>query len=166
MAMNNFKVDLKYSLEARDLEGLDQFYHKVFPNLERIELVEDKERQLRGIDKILHFKNGKQISIDEKKRRTTYPDILLEEYSNWENRKVGWLGKEKYTDYIIYIKTQSMEIYFLPFLLLQMVWIKNYKAWLGKYGRIFSDNKYYRTSNIPVPTEILLETLKNEMVLI
>ena len=162
---NDFNLDLKYSLDNRDAAGLDNFYFRVFPHLERIELVEDLEQQKKGIDKILHFKNGKSILIDEKKRRKDYGDILLEEYSNFDNKKVGWLGREKYTDYIVYVIMESMTIYLLPFLLLQLAWIHNYKNWLNKYGRKFADNNSYRTSNIAIPPDVLLEVIKAELTL-
>ena len=163
--MNEFYSDLKYSLDARDLEGLDKFYFRVFPHLKSIELVEDLEEQKKGIDKKLHLENGKILLIDEKKRRKDYGDILLEEYSNYENKKVGWLGRDKYTYYIVYVIQESMTIYLLPFLLLQLAWIHNYKSWLERFGRKFADNKYYKTSNIPVPTDVLLEAIKNEITL-
>lgn len=163
---NNFNLDLRYSLENRDTEGLDKFYFKVFPNLEKIENVEDLGLQKKGIDKILHFKNEKKILIDEKKRRKDYGDILLEEYSDYDNKKVGWLGRTKHTDYIVYVIMESMTIYLLPFLLLQKAWISNYKNWSEKYERKFAQNNGYRTSNIPVPAEELLTAIKNEMVLL
>lgn len=163
--MNEFNTDLKYSLDSRDLAGLDKFYFQVFPHLKSIELVENLEEQKKGIDKKLHFECGKILLIDEKKRRKDYGDILLEEYSNFESKKVGWLSRDKYTDYIVYVIQETMTIYLLPFLLLQLAWRNNYKNWLEKYGRKFADNKYYRTSNIPIPIDILLEAIKNEIVL-
>ena len=102
MKFNEFHTDLEYSLNNRENEMFDEFYFRAFPSLARIELVEDLHLQKRGVDKILHLKNTKQILIDEKKRRKDYGDILLEEYSNWERKVVGWLGQDKHTDYIVY----------------------------------------------------------------
>lgn len=163
MKYNDFNIDLEYSLEERENEIFDRFYFRIFPHLEKIKLVEDKSMQLKGIDKILIFENGKKLTIDEKKRRKDYGDILLEEYSNYETKKIGWLGREKYTDYIVYAIMSTKKIYIFPFLILQLAWIENYKSWLKKYGRRFAQNKEYRTSNIPIPTEILLNAIKNKM---
>lgn len=160
---NNFDLDLKYSLENRDGGAINDFYYKIFPTLRRIESVKDLELQKRGIDKILHLSSGKKILIDEKKRRKDYGDILLEEYSNYEKKKIGWLGREKHTDYIVYIIMDGMTIYLLPFLLLQLAWVHNYRNWLKTYGRKFAQNKYYKTSNIPIPVEVLLTAIENEM---
>lgn len=158
--MNNFNTDLLYSLESNFDKTINEAYYHAFPHLVKINEVEDKERQMLGIDKELVFKNGNTVYVDEKKRRTDYGDILLEEYSNFETKRVGWLGKDKYTDYVVYVIMPSKKVYFLPFLLLQKVWLENYHEWLIKYGRKFADNGTYKTSSIPVPTEELLSNLK------
>jgi len=168
MEMNNFNKDLQYSFDLKDENFINNFYFKVFPNLERIENVIEMELQKRGIDKVLHFKNGKQILIDEKKRRVNYGDILIEEFSNYENKKWGWIGRDKHTDYIIYIIMDIQKIYLLPFLLLQKAWINNYKLWVSDYGRKFAKNYnknnefIYTTSNIAIPTNVLFEAIKKE----
>ena len=157
---NDFSTDLEYSLENNSDEEIDGKYYKAFPHLIRIEKVIDKERQMQGIDKILIFENGHRINVDEKKRRKDYGDILLEEYSDYDKKKIGWLGREKHTDYITYIVEPSKKIYFLPFILLQKVWRENYMDWVTTYGRKFAQNEFYRTSNIAVPTIVLLEKIK------
>ncbi len=157
--MNNFDIDLQYSIEERDNEDLDNFYKRVFPDLKEIEFVEDLELQKKGIDKILRFNNGKEVMIDEKKRRKDYGDILLEEYSDYDKKTWGWLNRSKHTDYIIYYIVPTNKIYIFPFLILQLTWLRNYGDWLNQYGRKFAINKNYKTSNIPIPTDILLKEL-------
>ena len=159
----HFQMELAYSLEERGNEMFDKFYFRVFPHLKSIELVKDINLQKLGIDKILIFESNKRIFIDEKKRRKDYGDILLEEYSDFDNKKIGWLSRSKFTDYIVYALMDTKKIYLLPFQLLQLAWISNYGKWLNEYGRKFSNNENYRTSNIPIPTEILLESIKQEM---
>ena len=157
--MNDFEIDLQYSIEERDNQDLNNFYKRIFPDLTKIEFAYDLELQKKGIDKILHFKNGKTVLIDEKKRRKDYGDILLEEYSNYEEKIWGWLNREKHTDYLIYYIVPTSKIYIFPFLILQLTWLRNYKKWLENYGRKFAINKNYKTSNIPIPTEILLKEI-------
>lgn len=161
--MNNFKSDLAFSLNASDNEAADNIYYKLFPHLVRIENITDKKQQLQGIDKKLYFTDGNFITIDEKYRRKFYGDILLEEYSNFEKKKLGWLSREKHTDYISYIFLGENKLYFLPFLILQMAWINNHKKWLALYGRKLANNKYYQTSNIAIPVDILFKSMEEIM---
>lgn len=161
--MNDFQTDLEYSLEERENEIFDRFYFRVFPNLKTVELVSEIRLQLDGIDKRLIFNNGKAVLVDEKKRRKDYGDILLEEYSDFERKKIGWLGRHKKTDYIVYAVMPSQKVYLLPFLLLQKAWIRNYKYWTSIYERKFAENEGYRTSNIPIPVNVLLDAILKEM---
>jgi hypothetical protein len=57
----------------------------------------------------------------------------------------------------------SKKVYFLPFLLLRKVWVSNYENWLSKYARRFAPNKTYRTSNIPIPVDVLFKALHEAM---
>jgi len=161
--VNDFVTDLAWSFEIADDQSLDAFYRKTFPHLERIEKVQDLALQRRGIDKILHMKSGKSYFVDEKKRRTAYPDILIEEYSDFDRRRVGWIGKDKYTDYLVYAIMPTQTVYLFPFLLLQLAWLRNYSQWLARYGRKFAANKGYRTSNIAVPGGALIDAIRWEM---
>jgi len=163
MNYNDFATDLQFSLDSRDDKSLNELYHKAFPHLKKIIIVDDLKMQKRGIDKILIMASGKEILVDEKKRRKDYGDILLEEYSNFEKKEWGWLNRSKYTDYIVYVIVPSKKVYFLPFLLLQKAWLKNYPDWLKAYGQEFAKNQFYTTSNIPIPTTVLLESIKTEM---
>ena len=158
-----FEKDLNYSLDLEDDKIFNEVYYKKFPHLKRIETITDIARQRKGIDKILHLHCGKKILIDEKKRRKDYGDILIEEYSDLDKKKVGWISREKYTDYIVYFVMPSKKVYFLPFILMQLAWIENYEIWKNKYGRKIADNKTYKTSNIPVPLKVLTESLIVQM---
>lgn len=160
---NDFNINLQYSIDNNDDKILSDLYYRVFPLLKSIEIVSDIELQKKGIDKILHFFNGKKLFIDEKKRRKNYNDILIEEYSVFENKTWGWLNRGMITDYIVYIIMDVKIAYFLPFQLLQKAWLRNYTQWLNEYGRIFAQNKNYRTSNIPIPTNVLLDSIKHEI---
>lgn len=159
--IHDFKTSLKFSyLYDGDINA---FYEELFPTLVNIEIITDKIRQKQGIDKILHFKSGKKIFIDEKKREKDYGDILLEEYSIWEEKVNGWLKDEKKTDYIVYIILPIKTIYFLPYLLVRNAFLENYSKWLENYGRVFAENKGYYTSNIPVIESELFKAINNQM---
>ena len=160
--LNNFHNDLEYSMELRDDERLDDFYKAAFPMLERIEFCSEISMQQKGIDKIIYFSNGNAISIDEKKRRKDYGDILLEIWKNKEQKKPGWLFYSQ-CDYIVYAILGANKIYLLPVLLLQMAWKNNGKEWLGKYDLKIANNGSYDTVNIAIPTDVLLNAISNEM---
>jgi hypothetical protein len=160
--MNDFNTDLAYANNSADNYLIDSFYKTKFPGLKEIQFVEDLEMQKLGIDKILHFENGKQVTIDEKKRRVDYGDILLELWKNKEMKKPGWLFTCQ-CDYVSYIVMPTSKIYLLPTLLLTCVWATNSKYWLEKYEQKYSKNKGYTTVNIAIPTDILLEAIAGQM---
>ena len=164
---NEFYASLEQSLADSKAEFIDRAYYKAFPHLTGIKVVEDKVLQKKGIDKIL-FIGEKQVFVDEKIRKTEkdYPDILLEEYSNEARKTIGWMGRDKYTDYISYIKFYQKKMYLLPFLLLQLAWRQNYFDWKNRFGVCLAKNydcntkKYlYTTTNIPVPIPVLYKSL-------
>jgi hypothetical protein len=161
--MNDFPTDLQYSLESNDDEYINSRYFVAFPHLVKVETNTDIELQYKGIDKILHFSNGHSYYVDEKKRRKDYGDILIEEYSNFETKRIGWISKEHYTDYISYIVYPTKIMYILPFLILQRVWLQNYNEWQLQYGRKFAQNDGYTTSNIAIPKDILFKELVESM---
>ena len=73
----------------------DEFYD--------VEVVYDKKRQFMWIDKVIFLQNGCEVSIDDKIRFKYYWDILLEEWSNYEDRRVWWACRDDLaTDYIFY----------------------------------------------------------------
>jgi hypothetical protein len=160
--INNFNIDLEYSIDKREDEIFTRFYNKAFPNIQKIEFIEDLQKQKQGIDKIIYFKSGKTISIDEKKRRKWYGDILLELWSVYEHKKRGWLFTCQ-CDYIVYAVMPEQKVFLLPSLLLKKAWNTNKDKWL-KYKEINAQNKGYVTKSIAVPVNELLEAIKNEMV--
>jgi len=158
--VNDFKVDLEWSLDSSEDELFNDFYYKAFPNIKEIEFCEDMERQRKGFDKIIHFQNGNWFAIDEKKRRVDYGDILLEIWSV-DKKKRGWL----YTcqcDYIVYAIMPTKKIYLLPTLLLKKAWITNKDKWIN-YKPIIARNKTYVTESRSIKTDELLSAISNEM---
>lgn len=133
--------------------------------------VPDKDRQKIGVDKILRFRLRSSIAIDEKLREKAYPDILLEEYSNWELKRPGWLMAGSAADYISYVVRPTKRIYLIPYYKLKSNWDRNYQTWLTKYGRKFGKTEcddgrvIYQTSNIPVPKSEVQIEFSNDSVL-
>lgn len=174
MKLNEFHVDLKYSQDKTEDQIINDFYRKFFPNMKEVKATSNFNltAQKSGIDKIITLNNGKEIKIEEKKRRTDYGDILLEEWSvfrNGKGEKKGWTGDpKKVSDYIIYIILPK--IYIFPYDMLQLAWRTNYKLWLNKakneedgFRYVEAPNPGYITTNIAVPTNILFEAIQRLM---
>jgi hypothetical protein len=149
-------------MDMRDDKDLNRFYLSAFPTAQRVEFCEDMAEQRRGVDKIIHFPNGRSVTVDEKKRRKDYGDILLELWSRYEERKPGWLFYSQ-CDYIVYAVLEARKIYLLPLLLLQTAWTNKKTEWLKLYEMKPAKNKNYTTINIPIPTQELLNTIRAEM---
>ena len=167
MKSNDFDIDLEYSLIEKDNEIFDNFYKRVFPGVDKIEFFDALEMQFKGIDKRIWLKGGNSFTIDEKKRRKKYPDILLEIWSNFEKKKPGWLFTCQ-CDYIVYAIMPNSKIYMLPSILLKKAFISNRKKWLS-YRSIEAKTKdkntgeYYTTLNRAIPTKELLTAISKEM---
>lgn len=169
MKFNDFYSDLKYSNDKTDNEIINDFYKNYFGRkrkpVKEIITVNDLKRQKQGIDKIIILENGKQITIDEKKRKKDYGDMLLEEWSNEGKKKIGWTGDpDKVTDYIAYIILPSHKIFMLPYELLQRAWVANWEDWKKRYKKPPAPNYGYFTSNIAPNWDALFNALKEEMI--
>lgn len=153
-----FHDDLRYSHQD---EMFTKFYKTMWPGLlEKIEDVEDLKRQKQGIDKVLFFKTGHTVNIDEKKRRKKWNDFLIEIWSDYDNRKPGWIH-HTHTDYVAYGFEETNEIYLIPFLQLQVWFRKNEKS-LERFKFIPAHNKNYTSMNIAVPWSILFAEMFSE----
>ena len=164
MGQSDFYQDVIFSLRKDLAERLDLFYFKYFPDLTNIEKINDEIRQKQGIDKILHFKNGDSKNLEEKIRDKDYGDVLLEEYSNYEGKKLGWILKDQVSDYLVYIILPKNRLYMLDYHKLKGLFLDNYHLWLQKYGRRFgktyqNGKLLYETSNIAIPAKELSEAI-------
>ena len=97
----------------------------------------------------------------KKKRRKDYGDILLELWSVWEQRKLGWLFTCR-CNYIVYTIMSTQKVYLLPVLLLKKAWLTNSKDWLKRYKIIDANNRTYTTKSIAIPTETLLRAISDK----
>jgi len=163
--INNFKNDLDYSMED---EIFETFYREKFSNIKEIRFEENLNKQLKGIDKTIIFNSGYEITIDEKKRRVDYNDILIELVSNKGTKRQGWLFTTQ-CDYIAYAIMPKKTIYLIPTTLLKLAWVENQIKWESNYKKIEAKNKdnngrEFITISIPIPIKVLLEGLQKQMV--
>lgn len=166
MAIHNFKQSLELSHSYSDASWWEEVYRKAFYNFDSMtDCRNDGWWQRAGIDRQVHLKNSKSISIDEKVRTQVYSDILLERWSDADRKVAGWVQKDLACDYIAYAFVPIQTCYLLDFKMLRKAWIENGRFWISKYGSKFANNGRYKTESIPVPISILLESIKNASVI-
>jgi len=90
--MNDFDSNWVESDKLSDSKEIQELYEKKLGSkiIKRIK-IKDREQQKAGFDIILYLKDGRILTIEEKFRKTFYPDILLEIKHVNGNNKIGWL---------------------------------------------------------------------------
>lgn len=159
--MDRFTKDLEWSNNQGCEPYWEAFYYKVWPNLVGMYCLNSSiDWQRRGIDRIIYLPNGRYFTVDEKKRRKDYDDILLEVWSVWrangdKDNKPGWtFDRNKTCDFIAYAIVPAQKCYLLPFDTLRRTaracfakWKKRRRAWPIDTRK----NVGYITRNIAVP---------------
>lgn len=137
----SFQTDLNYSHNDKILNA----YYKL-KGFKYIQVITDLETQKKGIDKILYYGRNQSITIDEKKRRTNYDDLLVETMKNVESNKKGWLYYTQ-ADYIVYWIEPLKKFYIIKFDKLQKIIFDN--DWVNtKPKKTTYVNRIYTTDNI------------------
>jgi len=165
--MNCFHKDLAESQEiGKDAQWVG-FYKKTFPGLlGAVGIEENSAWQKHGIDRLLLFSNGKQLTVDEKFRRKDYGDFLAEIWSVFysdENprNKPGWtVDASKTCDFIAYALPTSGKCYLLPFEILRLTARKNYLSWREQRP---AQNNGYVTINRSVGWDQLFTEMRATM---
>lgn len=169
----NFGEDLAFSDKMSDEPAWAQYYVRLFPDLVGTMKVRvDSPLQRHGVDRLLVFASGLQLTVDEKIRRKYYGDILLELWSNLERRTPGWtIDPTKVCDYIAYAIPNKGICFFLPYPILREAFRLHWKAWSEAYaqgrgkGKPFLDspNPRYKTRNVAVTWPVLKAALTAQM---
>lgn len=168
--LHDFKTDLAFSDAASDESFWWNIYKTAF-----IDMVDwarcqgNNTGQRAGVDRVIVLSNGKTLSIDEKKRRDNWSDILLE-YGSFNNgNKVleGWINKPLSIDYLAYAFMPRRTAILFPWNLLQAAWRKNSETWLlsPTYKKVKAQNKNYITHSVAVPVQELRKAIHSAMVI-
>ena len=167
----DFKEQLAKSHMAEDMPFWKEIYKKAFPDMvTMISHRQDGEHQRAGIDRSIILHNSKQILIDEKVRYRSektgmvYEDIILEYWSNEEQRSPGWVIKPLRADYIAYAIEPLGICYLLPVIQLQQAWKKWGERWKAKYpkpikARTRTSNGHYTTVSVAVEVKELFKAI-------
>jgi hypothetical protein len=162
--MNDFDDDLAFSHAQSDAPWWAEVYKQAFPGFESMVCVrKDGWAQRGGIDRVITLSSGKVVTVDEKARRRFWPDVLLERWSSEEHKTPGWVQKNLACDYLAYAWVPSKTCLVIPFLALRRVWIDKGRDWIAKYPEKRAENKTYTTVSVAVPTEILMDSLRDGM---
>jgi hypothetical protein len=164
--VHNFAEQLAFSEKASEEPFWDAVYRKAFPNLVNHMLASgDVKSQRMGVDRVLFLANGKTLYIDEKKRRDTYTDILLE-YMSVDNKGTpGWIEKDLAIDYLAYAFMPLQRVYLFPWPLLRRAWLQFKPRWLSKYQIPPAKNNGYNTLSVAVPIEELRKCISTAAII-
>ncbi|GGC31283.1 hypothetical protein GCM10011371_18400 [Novosphingobium marinum] len=163
-ASHDFQTSLALSHRYSEAPWWLDIYRKAFPSLVSAVCVrEDGWAQRGGIDRVLTLACGRIITVDEKVRTNDWPDILLEQWSDEERRKAGWIQKPLACDFIAYAYAPSRRCYLLPVALLQRAWRRNGRRWISDYGQRRARNVGYVSTNVPVPIPVLRAAIVDAM---
>lgn len=158
MQQRKFNKDLATSKSAKYIPFWDRHYLKMFPNKSyRIyaDLADDKEGKDCFVD---------ELAIQEKLRlERDYGDVALEYKHVYDTGKVtqGWTYKLGKIDWIAYGIVPSDKVIWLEAESLAKAWAKNVSAWITIFfnpvSRSRTSNRSWRTHNVAVSTEVLIE---------
>lgn len=176
-AVHDFNERLEYSHSHSDSSWWIDVYKKAFPTfLTAVDIRKDGWMQRSGVDRLVILESGKQVCVDEKVRSKKYydvhpeGDIFLETWSKKESQVRGWIAKDLQTDFIAYAFENTKECYLMPFQNMRKAYLENRFSWCRRYGKRQTRTKtrckrgFYTTEGIPVPIPVLLEEIKNSMV--
>lgn len=169
----DFHEELAYSHE--DEHVFDRFYKCLFPNLDDVHRYTDLKTQKRGIDVMLVIHENpyytedksrnyvRMIYVDEKKDKGDRDTIFLEEYSDTEYGKMGWLFTAE-CDAIAYCIWPRKEFYWLPLRELRKAYFANYDEWHTQSKTWKIQNKGWYATGIGIRTEEIVAKVKGASV--
>lgn len=175
--IHNFQEQLEYSSELSEEAAWVDFYRRLWPNMiQAVRIDKHSKFQQWGVDREILLPNGKRHSVDEKKRKKDYGDVLLEvcsvaEFDHKANRlarcqKPGWaVDPDKRCDFIAYAIPDAGKCWLFPFELLRQTTLHNRQAWQREprwYPKT-AINDGYTTVNIAVPYDVLFLAMRKQM---
>ncbi len=171
--MNDFNEDLEFSHSQEMASWWLECYQKAFPTMSAcVNVRNDGWAQRGGIDRQIVLNCGRVVSVDEKVRRKDYGDILLEIFSDKDRKAQGWAIKPLACDFIAYAIAPTNKCFLFPTLNLQWALQKNKKEWNEKavnkidgFGYREAINRSWITQNMQVPADILLNAVKETLVI-
>jgi len=165
LAVHDFRTQLAFSEAASDESFWNAIYKKAFPNMvNQMLCAGNTHSQRMGIDRLILLSSGRVLSIDEKKRRGEWSDILLEYVSVDTTGAPGWIEKDLSIDYLAYAFMQSQRVYLFDWLALRRAWMHYKELWKREYQTIQAQNNGYKTLSVAVPIEVVRKAASVAMI--
>lgn len=179
--INYYGKDISYADSAEVFQKTNDFIHKKLDSIDLVKKilpVTDKKLQFEGVDKVLVLESGAIRRLEEKIRRKTYNDILVEivadnryasynsqtnEFKQEMHRGVGWGMKKYETDFLLYYFEDTDSGYLLSWKKVRQVLALNLQNWYqlaeknkNGFGLKIAYNKDYHSINLAIPTQVFL----------
>lgn len=147
---HNFRDSLRVEAENSGNLFWADIYSRCFGSI-RIELVTDPGMQKLGVDRLVHFPDGRMLQIQEKFRQTDYGgDILLEYWSDKERRLPGWIAQDSAADFLTY-NVANKYAYVFSWPRLRSAWKRCHKRFVNEGRKIVAQNHGYTTHSVALP---------------
>lgn len=135
-ATDCFAADLRFS-DTSGLPWVEALYRSTFPGFdERID-IRAKDLQRQGVDYLV-LADGGPYFVEEKVRRVTRPDILLELKSTTDKGTEGWWNKPNQgAQFLAYLFADTQTGLFVDMKRLRGLYLEREQEWLSlaKQGR-------------------------------
>lgn len=172
-ASSSFQADLDYSHKQSQRAFWAEAYKRYFDDssLTTDLVVPVENRPDNGIDKIIHFSNGRSASVDEKCHRANgFIDNMIFLEMNHINsdgsyRSKGWItDKGKQCDYLAYAKEDTEQVFIFPFKEMQRAFDLHGADWQIRYNVTSTPNGTYSSECVLVPADVISDAIQQNFV--
>lgn len=179
--INYYSKDISYADSKEIFDKTSAFIRNKLMSIDMVKKilpVTDRQLQFEGVDKILILESGAIRRLEEKIRRKSYNDILIEivadnryaSYNSLTNefksevfRGVGWGMKTYQTDFLLYYFEDTNSGYLFSWQKIRRLLNEYLQGWYQQaeknkngFGLKIAKNKEYSSINIAIPTHIFL----------
>lgn len=164
-----FQGDYNSTLDSNVALFWGDVYRMALPGFTIGPPVQDTAKQSLGIDRYITSPLGEVYAVEEKHRRSWYDDFALEHEHVYDDGRTvpGWMEKRLECDLLIYGMMSGPRRRATVFRYSEVKsawddnhvdWIKAAKAEVGGFAyKISKENYSYKTSNVCVPCETLID---------
>lgn len=172
--VHDFEEQKRFAETVRVEAFWQDVYRRAFPDMTGCHLNDrDNGAQRSGVDRLIVLRSTKVLRIDEKVRKETRDDILLEYLSNDRTGAPGWIEKDLTIDYLAYAMLPALRCYLFPWQMLRRAWLFHKERWLDMGRRRVAGfscppparNRGYSTHSVCVPISTLRETVSTAHVI-
>ena len=150
-----YEDEAEFADAARTLH--DALWDSFLPQGSTTEWHTDKMSQLDGIDRTITLPDGRTMTADDKVRKKTWRDVLLETQTNGVRGRSGWLWTSR-AGLVCYAWLPTRSAVIFPLRAVRRAAMEDVENWQLQHGIAPAYNvRSYVTLNIPMPTNQLVE---------